>query len=102
LVTFDRHAIRVASGNPNGQVELDLPPISRLEHKPDPKRLLHELLTVASELSGRRRKSFEPKTKVHLIARSLDDFSLLRQLSAFRALESDVQLVVKERRWNLP
>lgn len=99
---FDKHAIRSAAGNPNGRVELDLPPISRLEHKPDPKRLLHELLTAASELSGRRRKSFDPKTKVHLIARSLDEFSLLRQLSAFRTLESDVQLIVKERRWNLP
>ena len=99
---FDEDAIRFAAGNPNGHVQLDLPPLSRLEHKPDPKRLLHELLIVASELSGRRRKSFDPKTKVHIIARSLDDFSTLRHLSAFRALESDVQRIVKERHWNVP
>lgn len=99
---FDKDAIRFASGNPNGKVQLSLPPLSRLEHNPDPKRLLHELLIAASELSGRRRKSFVPKSKVHLVARSLDDFSLLRQLSAFRALESDVQRIVKENRWDSP
>jgi hypothetical protein len=99
---FDKEAIRFAAGNPNGKVQLKLPPISTLESKPDPKQLLHELLIVASEFSGRRRKSFDPKTKVHLIARSLDDFSLLRQLSAFRELESDVQRIVEEKRWNSP
>jgi hypothetical protein len=59
--------------------------------------LLHEFLIAASELSGRRWKSFDPKTKVHLVARSLDDFSPLRQLSAFRALESEVRRVVIEK-----
>jgi hypothetical protein len=99
---FDIAAIRFASGNPNGTVQLSIPPLSNLEQKPDPKRLLHELLITASEFSGRRRKSFDPKTKVHLVARSLDDFSPLRQLSAFRALESDVQRIVKEKGWNSP
>jgi hypothetical protein len=99
---FDKDAIRFASGNPNGKVQLSLPPLSRLEHSPDPKRLLHELLIAASELSGRRRKSFDPGSKVHLVARSLDDFSLLRQLSAFRALETDIQRIVKENRWDSP
>jgi hypothetical protein len=94
---FDEDAIRFASGNPNGKVRLDLPPLSSVENKPDPKRLLHDYLIAASELSGRRRKSFDPKTKVHLVARSLDDFSPLRQLLAFRALESEVRRVVIEK-----
>jgi hypothetical protein len=97
---FDKAAIRRASGNPNGKVQLTVPPVSSLEDKPDPKQLLHELLIAASELSGRRRKSFDPKSRVRLVARSLDDFSTLRQLSAFRELESDVQRIVNEKRWN--
>jgi hypothetical protein len=99
---IDEAAIRLASGNPNGKVRLNIPPLSNLEHKPDPKRLLHELLIAASEFTGRRRKSFDPKSRVRLVARSLDDFSALRQLSAFRALESDVQRIIEEKRWNSP
>jgi hypothetical protein len=99
---FNQSAIRFASGNPNGRVQLNLPPLSSLEQKPDPKRLLHELLIAASEFSGRRRKSFDPKSRARLVARSLDDFSPLRQLSAFRALEKDIQQIVKDERWNLP
>jgi hypothetical protein len=97
---FDEAAIRRASGNPNGKVQLTVPPISSLEDKPDPKRLLHELLIIASEFSGRRRKSFDPKARVRLVARSLDDFSPLRQLSAFRELESDLHQIINEKRWN--
>lgn len=57
---FDSAAIRLAAGNPNGKVELNLPPLADLEFVSDPKHMLHELLTVASEFSGRRRKSFKP------------------------------------------
>jgi hypothetical protein len=99
---FDTAAIRFASGNPNGKVQLKLPPLTNLEEKPDPKRLLYELLVTASELSGRRRRSFDAKTRARIVARSLDDFSALRQLSAFRTLETDVQRIVKEKQWNLP
>jgi hypothetical protein len=74
---FDKAAIRFVSGNPNGKVQLSIPPLSNLEDKPDPKRLLHELLIAASEFSGRRRKSFDPKARGRLVARSLDDFSPL-------------------------
>ena len=98
----DETAIRWASSNPNGQVHLNIPPLSKLEDQPDPKRLLHEILIAASELSGRRRKSFDPKTKVHLVSRRLDDFSPLRQLSAFRELENDVQRIVGLKEWNSP
>ena len=98
---FDESAIRHASGNPNGKVPLEIPRLAELENLPDPKRLLRDILTTASELSGRRRKSFDPKTKSRLVARSLDDFSALRQLSAFRALEMDLRRIIEEKRWNL-
>ncbi len=96
---IDIMAIRRASGNPNGNVELSLPSLSRLEDVPDPKRLLHDLLTTASELSGRRRKSFDPKSHIRRIAQLIEDFSPLRKLSAFRRLESDVQQLVAEKGW---
>jgi hypothetical protein len=92
---FDEVAIRSASGNPNGKVPLEIPPLSRLEDKPDPKRLLHDLLITASELSGRRYRSFDARRSALRVARLLDDFSPLRQLLAFRALESDIQRIVR-------
>jgi hypothetical protein len=98
---IDETAIRRASDNPNGKVKLNVPPISSLEDKPDPKQLLHDLLITASELTGRRRKSFNPQEKVRLVARHLEDFSPLRRLSAFRDLETEVQQLIFNRGWNL-
>ncbi len=97
---IDEPAIRRAAGNPNGRIRLEMPRRSAIEGLPDPKRLLHELLVTASELNGRRRKSFESKTNPHLVARFIDDFSRLRELAAFQALESDIQQIVREKRWN--
>ncbi len=99
---FDEQAIRHASGNPNGQVSLEIPRPSAIESVPDPKRLLYELLTTASEPSRRRRKSFDPIRQSRRVAQLLDDFSPLRQLSAFRALEEDVRRIAEEKRWNRP
>lgn len=99
---FDEYAIRRASGNPNGEVPLEIPRLADIEKVPDPKRLLHDLLTTASELHGRRLKSFEPRTKTRLVARSLDDFSALRQLTAFQALENDLRWIIEKNRWGFP
>jgi hypothetical protein len=98
---IDENAIRRASDNPNGTVKLSVPSIWSLEDKPDPKQLLHELLVTASELTGRRRKSFNPREKVRLVARHLEDFSPLRRLSAFRDLEREVQQLIANRGWNM-
>src|SRR5436305_15315013 len=94
--TFDEAAIRLASGNHNGKVPLEIPPLSRLKDKPDP-RLLHDLLISASEFTGRRRRSFDARRCALRVAALLDDFAPLRQPSAFRALESDVQRIVRAR-----
>jgi hypothetical protein len=97
---FDEHSIRRASGNPNGKTLLKLPHLSEVEQKPDPKKILHDLLTDATEFAGRRRKSFDPKTKTRFVAQTIDDFSPLRELSGFLALESDVRKVVEQNQWD--
>jgi len=89
----DESAIRRASGNPNGKVRLDLPPVSRLEALPDPKAELHRLLRVASELTGRRLKRLNEGSAVHRVAEYTESFHQLRELSAFVALEDELRRV---------
>ena len=98
---FDEPAIRRAAGNPNGKVKLDMPRLATLEDIPDPKEQLYNLLIKASEYSGRRLRTFKPHDKSRLVAQHLDDFSPLRQLSAFQNLEADLQRVVLENGWNM-
>ena len=88
---IDQSAIRRAAGNPNGTVDLVLPPIGQLESITDPKECLYDLLKAACELGGRRLKKFKPFRLVRLIAENISDFSPLRQPSAFRRLETDVR-----------
>jgi hypothetical protein len=80
---IDEGAIRFAAGNPNSRHTLNLPAL---------KNLLH-----ASGLSGRRLKDFRPHAAAHRVAEFIEDFSPLRQLSAFAALEADIQLTLNER-----
>lgn len=96
---FDKAALRHAAGNPNGKQPLKLPPLRELERLPDPKNVLHELLRTASELHGRRLAKFSPAAGAIQVAEFLDDFAPLRALSAFRALETDVQQVLEENGW---
>lgn len=85
---FDEHAIRRAAGCPNGREPLNLPPLKDAEFIPDPKETLFEALRTASNLSGRRLKQFHPD--VRRLADLMDDFSPLRSLEAFRALEDSL------------
>jgi hypothetical protein len=87
---FDERAIRAAAGNPNGKVPLDLPRLRSLESLPDPKSVLNDILKKASELSGRRLKSFDDTTARTLVAERIEDFSPLKQLTAFRSLVDEV------------
>jgi hypothetical protein len=87
---IDQSAIRRAAGNPNGTADLVLPPIGQLESIADPKECLYDLLKAACELGGRRLTQFKPFRLVRLIAENISDFSPLRQLPAFRRLETDV------------
>lgn len=95
---FDHRAICQAAGNPNGQVALKLPALRRIESRPDPKRELQDALVAASELRGRRHKKFNTAAAFWRIVDFIDDFSPLRQLSAFRAFEDSV-MKLKSQGW---
>jgi len=96
---FNEPALREAAGNPNGRNTLSLPPPTRVEAAPDPKSILHRALIDASGLRGRRRRQFPVNERVHRLATLLEDFSALRKLSAFDALEQDVLRVLTEQGW---
>jgi hypothetical protein len=70
-----------------------------LESLPDPKTVLHNCLRRASSLRGRRLRTFPVGQRARRVAELIDDFSPLRALPAFSALESDVQSVVSQSRW---
>jgi len=95
---FDEQAIRKAAGNLNGSAPLSVPAYGA-EGVPNPKELLHELLLTASELTGRRRKRFRPERCVWNVAQYISDFTPLRSLSAFRAMEQDVAQLLNCQGW---
>lgn len=96
---LDEVALRKAAGNPNGSISLAMPNIKRLEQLSDPKNTLHNLLRQASELKGRRLKQFSIHERVHRVAELIDDFSALRVLSAFQALEDELQTIIRQQGW---
>jgi len=96
---FDAPAIRAAAGNPNGSVDLDLLRPTEVESIPDPKSVLHRAILGATEKGGRRRKHFDISSAIYLIPQRVDDFSPLRGLSAFKALEKRIVEVIREQRW---
>jgi hypothetical protein len=87
---IDEEALRRAAGNPNGRTPLKLPSITQLENIPNPKDELHRLLKDASELTGRRLRQFNVQERARRLADLIEDFSPLRQLSAFQELENAV------------
>jgi hypothetical protein len=95
---FDEGAVRKAAGNPNGDMPLDLP-AKNVEDIADPKALLHGVLRAASGLTGRRLRSLRTAEAVHRVAEYIDDFSLLRGLTAFDAISKDIASVAQEHGW---
>lgn len=94
---FDENALRLAADNPRGRVPLSMPDPGDLEAIPDPKDLLFTLLRTASDLKGRRLHRLNVPERVHRLADLIEDFSPLRRLSAFQALEEDVRRILTER-----
>jgi hypothetical protein len=90
---FDEPSIRQAAGNPNGTIPLSLPSHARVESLPDPKDQLCQLLRQACGLSGRRLEKFKAseRQKIINLAELIQDFSPLRQLTAFQSLEADIR-----------
>lgn len=87
---FDIAAIRRAAGNPRGTMPLRLPRIQDLETIPDPKRILHETLTIASGRSGRALSKFNAREAATRVAELIDDFSPLEILPAYQQLQGEI------------
>lgn len=87
----DQHAIREAAGNPTGSVRLNLPAVSRIEDRPDPKADLRFALRTASELKGRRLKKFDDSKAFWRIVECMDSFESLRALPAFNRFETSIR-----------
>ncbi len=98
---FDEAAIREAADNRNGRVPLPLPSLRRVEERPDPKEDLYDLLKIASELSGRRLKSFSESQHARRVADYIEDYSPLRLLSAFGMLETHLVQMLQLHGWLL-
>jgi len=96
---FDEAAIKYAAGNGAFRESLDLPPLRDLEGLPDPKAVLHDRLRRASNFHGRRLHTFPVGQRARRVAELIEDFSPLRALPAFDALEKDVQAVVSQANW---
>lgn len=91
----DEKAIRSAASNPNGREHLNLPDIRRLEDLPNPKRVLHDALTIASGLNARRRSRLPVRQRVQLIPNYIDDYSRLNVLPAFQTLQQDIRVLIE-------
>jgi len=72
-----------------------------MEGVPDPKELLHRLLRQASDLNRRRQRSFSVGRRARLVTEFIEDFTPLRQLSAFVALEAEVRSTIQANDWHL-
>ena len=97
---FDEPAINRAAGNSSNRQSLDLPPINRLEDLPNPKAQLHDRLRLASNLRGRRLRNFPVSQRARRVTQLVKDFSPLRELSAFAALESELQQIIEQQGWD--
>ena len=95
----DERAIRAAAGNPNGRMSLSIPPIGTLEKLANPKRTLFSLLRTASGLRGRRLKKFRVRQALRRVAELTSDFSGMRELNAFRALENETAKTLRREGW---
>lgn len=92
---IDENAIKKAAGNRNFSGELRLPPVQILEQKTNTKSTLYDLLKVAKNTNKRSLQKFKPDYAVHLVAEFISDFSPLRQLRSFRALEQDLKAAIE-------
>jgi hypothetical protein len=100
---FDEPAIRKAAGNPNGRISIDIPALASVERLPNPKQVLFDLIGKSSEASGARLKKLKSNLHraAHLVSQNIEDFSPLRNIKAFKNLESELRTVILQRGWNL-
>lgn len=94
---LDEIAIRRAAGNPNGRMQLTLP--ANAERVANPKEVLYHTLRAASGLTGRRLKKFRFASARRRVVELIDDFSILRRLKAFQALEAELHAMIQSHHW---
>ena len=82
---------------PKGRYFVD---ISEIESIPNPKRVLRDILRTATELGTRRRRRFDTNIAVQRIPECIEDFSSLRSLSAFIALEEVLKRTIESQCWD--
>ncbi len=92
----DPLAIRRAASNPAGNSDLELPPITRLESRADPKMTLFAALESASGLGSNRLRRFDRHRARRQISGFMEDISMLRQLPSFLHFEAQVQRFFRE------
>ena len=73
-------------------------PLKRIEKNSDPKKELERVLRTATEWSPQRLKRFDINAAKARVVDHISNFSLLRKLSAFQSLESDLA-ALKEGGW---
>lgn len=88
---LDAQAIRAAAGNPTSKQALGLPVAARIEALADPKATLFASLIKAKDLGVRRRAGIRPEALRHRVSELINDHSVLRQLTSFQHLESQVK-----------
>ena len=93
---IDELSIRKAADNRNSTVKISLPNISKLESITNPKKDLHQLLKDVSQKKGRRLDNFNVNAAVHIVAESIENYSILRKLFAFQSFENDLKIALKE------
>ena len=96
---IEEAAIKSAAGNRRCAGSLELPSVTDLERIPDPKELLYRLLRQASDLNRRRQRSIPVRRRARLVTEFIEDFTPLKQLSAFVALEEEVSSAIKANDW---
>lgn len=97
----DELAIRSAAENKGGKVRLELPKKARWEQLQDPKAVLFEALTVASEKSPRALRKFNPARHRALVAQRTVEFSALRGMPSFDLFEQKLTDALQEIKYAL-
>ena len=99
----DERAIRFVSGNPRGNVSLNLPSAKRVESLPNPKGILFNAFATASQASGRglaRLKSNKHQLR-QTLASHMDDFSPLIGVPSFDHFLNGLDRVLTSPLFNL-
>jgi hypothetical protein len=96
---FDEAAIRYAADNPQGKEPLKLPPSKIIEKVKHPKEKLYQILRAANMRNEREQRHFRPEDAMRRIPDRIKTYQPLRALTAFRALEAEIEDLVQQHGW---